>query len=61
MAEVQSHIDVATSERDLLLQQQQDAKGRLAAAKEQLTAAEQVASQKAGEIKQIQKDIERQR
>lgn len=27
MAEVQSHIDVATSERDLLLKQQQDAKG----------------------------------
>lgn len=61
MAEVQSHIDVATSERDLLLQQQQDAKGRLASAKEQLTAAKQIAAEKEGEIKQIHKDMERQR
>jgi hypothetical protein len=29
MAEVQSRMNVATSERDLLLKQQQDAKGEL--------------------------------
>ena len=61
MAEVQSRIDVATSERDLLLKQQQEAKGRLAAAEQQLTAAKQVAAEKEAEIQQISKDMQTQR
>lgn len=61
MAEVQSHIDVATSERDLLLKQQQEAKGRLAAAEQQLTSAKQVAAEKEAEIQQISRDMQVQR
>eukprot|EP00878_Enallax_costatus_P022268 GHUV01023613.1.p1 GENE.GHUV01023613.1~~GHUV01023613.1.p1 ORF type:complete len:481 (+),score=194.82 GHUV01023613.1:286-1728(+) len=61
MAEVQSHIDVATSERDLLLKQQQEAKGRLAAAEQQLTAAKRVAAEKEAEIQQISRDMQTQR
>lgn len=39
MAEVQSRMDVATSERDLLLQQQQDAKGECQQAAQGLCAS----------------------
>lgn len=61
MAEVQSAIDVATSERDLLLKQQQEAKDRLAGAQEALAAAKRVAAEKEAEIQQISSDMEAQR
>jgi hypothetical protein len=61
MAEVQSAIDVATSERDLLLKQQQEAKDRLAGAQEALAAAKRVAAEKEAEIQQISSDMEGQR
>lgn len=61
MTEVQSHINIAISERDLLLKQQQEAKGRLAAAEQQLQTAKQVAAEKEAEIHQISQEREIQR
>lgn len=46
-------MDVATSERDILLRQQTEAKQRLEAAKQQLDAAQQAATEKDAEIKRI--------
>jgi hypothetical protein len=61
MTEAQSAIDVATSERDLLLKQQQEAKDRLAGAQEALAAAKRVAAEKEAEIQQISSDMDAQR
>lgn len=61
MAEVQSRMNVATSERDLLLKQQREAKERLAAAEQQLETAKQVAAEKEAEIHQISREVEVQR
>lgn len=61
MAEVQSRIGVATSERDLLLQRQADARGRLDSARSALEAARATAQQQTAEIKRINKEMEEQR
>ena len=58
MQEVQSRMDVATSERDLLLKQHEEAKQRLTGMKEQLQEAQKVAAAKEKEIQQIQREME---
>lgn len=58
MQEVQAKMDVATSERDVLLKKHTDAEARLQAAVEALAAAKQGATGKDKEIVGIQKSME---
>ncbi|GBF90732.1 structural maintenance protein of chromosomes [Raphidocelis subcapitata] len=57
MSEVQGRIDVATSERDMLLRRSEDAKERLEAARAQLEAAKKAAADKGKEIAAIEKEM----
>jgi hypothetical protein len=58
MQEVQSRMDVATSERDLLLKRHEEAKQRLADMKEHLQEAQKVAAAKEKEIQQIHREMD---
>jgi hypothetical protein len=61
MKEVQSCIDVAASECDLLMKQHEDAKQRYADAQLSLKAAQETASNKGGQIKEMQAAVDKYR
>ena len=61
MKEVQSRIDVAASECDLLMKQHEDAKQRYADAQLSLKAAQETASNKGGQIKEMQAAVDKYR
>jgi hypothetical protein len=61
MKEVQSRIDVAASECDLLMKQHEDAKQRYADAQLSLKAAQETASKKGGQIKEMQAAVDKYR
>lgn len=58
MGEVQGRMEVATSERDLLLRRTEDARARLEAARAQVAGARQAAKDKGREIAAIEKEAE---